>query len=127
MDGQNDRLNIIIISNLLEDDLAPPQIWLMHHMPAIKIKRSHFVLFCKLYRAGGGVKTEREHVSNQKFTLLCTDLRVGVFHYGKQIHYIIFCKCWVFPTFKIILPQQDLDTFKEKKPQIIKLNFNVHQ
>ena len=41
MDGQTERptdqLNIKIISNLLEDDLVQPQIWPMHHMPAMYI------------------------------------------------------------------------------------------
>ena len=53
--------------------------------------------------------------------MLSTDLRVGVFQYWKQIHNIIFCKGRVFPAVKIILSQQDLDTFirQEEMLQVI--------
>ena len=37
-------------------------------------------------------------------------LRVGMFNYWKQVHDVIFSKRWVFPTFKVIFPQQDLHT-----------------
>ena len=98
----------------------------MHHMPAMyilvirEVASYHFVNYTEQE-----VNTEREHVFSQKFTMLSTDLRVGVFHYWKQVHYIIFCKCWVFPTLKIILPQQDLDTFREKSHKILILHYYI--
>lgn len=50
-------------------------------------------------------------------SLICyiTYFGVGMFHYWKQIHDVILCECWVLPAFKVILPQQDLDTFKYNK------------
>lgn len=95
-----------ILSNLLEDDLVQPQKWLMHHMPAtyIFVIREVALYYFVNYTEQEVKKERNRRYSSQNLTMMSTDLRVGVFNDREQIHYIIFCKCWVFPALKIILP-----------------------